>query len=546
MVAMASHSHSQVPPRVEPLEVPAAPAAPPSRIELQLTPAPVERLVLRESVLVNAFRITGTRMIAEAELAQVLAPWTGRRLNADELAQAADAVTVYLRAKGLLVAQAYVPRQEIRDGVVEVAVLEGRLGAVRLEVPEGTRLSRAAAERFLASLQPGDSIRRDNVEHSLLLMNDLPGTQAGAALVTGSQPETADLQVRVNNDGNPITGTLTLDNAGLRTAGEYRASLDARLRSPLGIGDLLAARVMQTNGGGQTLGSLTYGLPINGLGTRLGVHYSDQRYRVGKEFAVLGVHGESRATSLLASHPLIRRSDHNLTLGLSFSEFHFKDNIDAVLLANQTRHRVAGVTLASDFRDRLFGGAATALQAQLLSGKVLLLGPGAATLDSAPGGLQVGGSFSVLRYRAERLQALDADSSIYLSVRGQLASKNLDAGPELAVGGPDGVRAYPVGELYADQGFVARIEYRRAVKLSPDSQTTLSVFLDEASVRINRNPLAGDPANNRGLSGYGLGVRHVIGRSVTIQSSLAWRTSEGASTAPDRSPRVWVSVATAF
>lgn len=538
-------AHGQAAPRPEALDVLSAPAAP-ARLDLQLSPVPVERLVLDAPVQVNAFRFRGARSVPDSELAFIVAPWTGRRLGAEELARAADAVTGRLREMGFLVAQAHVPRQEIRDGIVDIVVLEGRIGAVRLEVPDGARLSRAAAERFLGPLQPGDSMRRDNVEHSLLLLNDLPGTRLGAALVSGSQPDTADLRIRLDNDGTPVAGSLTLDNAGLRTAGEYRADLNLRLRSPLGIGDLLAARVLQSSGGGQTLGSLTYGLPINGLGTRLGARYAEQRYRIGKEFTVLGIHGENRSASLLASHPLIRRSDHNLTLGLSYTNFDFKDNIDAVAVANETKHRVASVSLVADFRDRLFGNAATALSAQLFSGRVLLLGPGAAALDAAPGGLNVGGSFSMLRLRAERLQAIDADSSLFFGVRGQIASKNLDAGPELAVAGPDAVRAYPVGELFADQGFVARFEYRRAVALSSGSKTTLSVFLDEARVRINRNPLPGDPANKRGLGGYGVGVHHAFAESVTLQSWLAWRASERAVSAPERSPRVWVSVVTSF
>lgn len=443
-------------------------------------------------------------------------------------------------------AQAYVPRQEIRDGVVEIQVLEGRIGTIRLEVPETVRLRRHAAELFLQPLQPGDSIRRDNVEHHLLLLNDLPGTRVGAALATGSQPDTADLHVKVEDDGNAVTGALTLDNAGLRTAGEYRANLGLRLRSPLGIGDLLAASILRSSGGGQTAGTLTYGLPVNGMGTRVGLRYSEQRYRIGKEFTVLGMHGEHRAVGILGAHPLVRRSDRNLTLGLTYTHFDFKDSIDAFAVANQTRHRVATASLVADFRDRLFGPAATALMAQIFSGEVLLLGPGAAALDSAPGGLNVGGAFSMLRIRAERLQAIDADSSIFLELRGQLASKNLDAGPELAVGGPDAVRAYPVGELFADEGFVARIEYRRAFTLSPGSRTTLSAFLDQARVRVNRNPIAGDPANVRGVGGYGLGLRHVAADSVAVQSWLAWRAGERPVTAPERSPRVWVSVIVSF
>ena len=532
--------------RPEPLDIPIGPATPPGTVDLKVPPPSAKRLVLSTTVLVRAFRFSGLRSVHEDELRELLSPWTGRQLTGDELNRVAEAVTNHLRAGGLLVAQAFVPAQEIQDGVVEIGVLEGRIGAVALEVLDGVRLRPGVAERFLDSIRPDETIRRDNVEHSLLLLNDLPGTRLDASLEAGTQPDTADLRVRVRDDGNRIAGTLALDNAGLRATGENRADLNVRVRSPLNLGDLLTARYLQSSGAGQTLASLTYGLPVNSLGTRVGLRVSEQRYHLRKEFTPLDANGEYRAVSILASHPLLRRSDGNLSLAASYSQLEFQDRVGAVNLASDSRHRVTGLGLLFDNRDRWLGGGANLLQVQQLMGRASQSDPFYSALDTAPGGLNVYGRYAVTRLRAQREQALDSQWSMFAAVNGQMASRNLDAGSELAVGGPEAVRGYPVGELYADEGFVARFELRRRFALSDDSRTVVAAFLDQARVRVNRNPLSGDPANRRGLGAYGLGVAHAAGENIRIQTWLAWRTGEPPTAAPDRSPRIWVSLILGF
>lgn len=49
---------------------------------------------------------------------------------------------------------------------------------------------------------------------------------------------------------------------------------------------------------------------------------------------------------------------------------------------------------------------------------------------------------------------------------GWLASKSLDSSEKCALGGAEGVRAYPHGESSADEGCVANVELRYAIPIS--------------------------------------------------------------------------------
>jgi len=80
--------------------------------------------------LVKAYKITGTSVMAGAELGSIVAPYVGREMDLTELEKVADLVTTEFRDRGYSLARAYIPAQEIKDGIVEIAVLEGKVGEI--------------------------------------------------------------------------------------------------------------------------------------------------------------------------------------------------------------------------------------------------------------------------------------------------------------------------------------------------------------------------------------------------------------------------------
>ena len=70
------------------------------------------------------------------------------------------------------------------------------------------------------------------------------------------------------------------------------------------------------------------------------------------------------------------------------------------------------------------------------------------------------GSYHKLGFNVARLQRVTDRVSLYGAINGQFASKNLDISEKMGLGGMYAVRAYPVGEAYADEGYVATLEAR--------------------------------------------------------------------------------------
>ena len=106
-------------------------------------------------VLVRGFRFTGRYegMASEAELQELVKGSVGKTLGFAELQQLAVRVTNHLREKkGLLLTRAYLPRQDVTDGIVEIAILAGRIdGQVRLDLKEPSRIRPSLLEIGRAS-----------------------------------------------------------------------------------------------------------------------------------------------------------------------------------------------------------------------------------------------------------------------------------------------------------------------------------------------------------------------------------------------------------
>ena len=338
---------------------------PPSRLEI---PIPDSTAITQKLAgTIARFRISGLSAVPEQDVVAVLAPWTGKALTAAELTAVLNAVRSCLRQRGLYAADAFFTEQNVVDGIVEIAVLEGRIGAIHLDMAADSRLRRATAEKYLSRLQPNTLIERGSFDTTLLLLNDLPGVQTTPALTPANTRGRADLQVRVD-DEPLVSGYAQLDNHELRELGEYRLTGALRLRNPLGIGDLVTAQFTQTHTSDRMLGALTYSVPVGNWGTRVGTRIATHQYRLGGDFEVLGANGRYASAQLKITHPFVRTNDGNVVGEFQWDETRYHDSIDAVSAINDFRYRLGTLALHADKADNFLRGGSTVFYAQYRTG----------------------------------------------------------------------------------------------------------------------------------------------------------------------------------
>jgi len=499
-------------------------------------------------VKVAAFTFTGNTLIPEDELRPKVQEFVGKELNFEGLNDATTEVRAYYRSRGYFLAQAYLPEQTIRNGVVEITIIEGRWGIIELDRKPATRIStRLLAGILGAHLQQGGIITETGLERPLLLINDLPDATVTTELRPSETVGAANLRVNVDPGAGPITGFVDADNHGNRFTGEYRYGFSVNWNQPAEWGDRLTVRGFTTDEH-MWYGRVAYDLPVGYWGTRLGVSYSKFDYALGKDFASLMASGEGEVTNVYGYHSLVRTRNTNLLLNFGTETKKLIDRVQSVTPTAVTEQNIYTykLGLVGDFRDGFLGGGLNAYGVTYTWGNV-------GTSAAATGGdtRNTQGNFNKWNYDVRRQQRLTDEASLLFSLSGQIASKNLASAEKFSLGGPNGVRAYPVGEATADSGLVTQTELRYIIPGTKilGGELTFLAFFDYGYARINQVP-ARDPTTNqitdseniRSFSGSGIGGS--LGKEgdflLRIQAAWSYNGEPAQSDPARRVPRVWM------
>ncbi len=520
--------------QLPPLPRPAEPVIPDLRVERTAEPAALDPAA-GPSVPVTTLHITGMTVFPESRLLAATGFTPGAALTLGQLREMAGRITDYYAAHGFFVAQAYLPAQAVTNGSVTIAVIEGRYGTVTLK--NDSRVSDSAVKQILSGLESGGIVTNTPLERRLLLLSDLPGAQIRSTLAPGSAVGTSDLLVEVAR-GRSVTGSIEADNAGNRYTGYYRLGGSLNFNNPLGIGDVVSVRGLVSDGG-LTYVRGSYQAPIGAL--TLGVAYARLDYRLRREFSALRAHGSADIASVYASYPLMRSYKSNLYL-LAAGNFNwFHDAVDTTGSVSNRRSQVGSLGLAGDSRDR---SGSSFWSLGWSTGNLDIRTPVIRAIDDITA--RTNGGFHKFNLAAGRLQAITDRLSLYVAARGQLASKNLDISEKMQLGGAYGVRAYPEGEAFGDQGYIVTAEARFVLARELPGDLSLVAFVDHGAMTFNRNRFSAAP-NSVELSGIGGGVTWAQAGNFQLKASYAHRLGKTpVMSGPDASGQFWLQATKLF
>ena len=477
-------------------------------------------------VKVTQIKFTGNTVIRTKDLEAVVAPTIGQTVTLRELAEVAGLVSEHYAAKGFILAQAYLPPQEIRGGVVEIAILEGKVGNVA--VSGNKRYKSSTILRQLEPVRKLGIIHEGVLETALTELNDYPGLKVRAALKPGEKRGLTDLELTAR-ERLPYSLALDINNYGSRFTGPWVYSGEIGVGNLAGRGDNLTLKGSKTDDN-QFFTNVTYLIPLTSFGTKLQLSCVHTENLIGEEFALLRPTGRADIASVDVLQTITRTGALSVTgvVGFDFKTIRnlvAQDGPSATLISKDEL-RVFRVGLRGDYRDPLlgrtyfgltahrgvdfFGG--TQQDAQHTSFNTVSSG---ALKGAGPG------NWSKLTLDLARFQSLGLpflqgipvlpsvlnDSYLILRAVGQVASDRLLAPERLAIGGYYTVRGYPIAERIGDNGYAATAEMVVPLPVAAKLPFTgsgrtwketvqLAAFIDHGGTFVS-------PVSATGQGGYG-------------------------------------------
>ncbi len=524
-------------------QIPSSPVLQKQQPITSLVPSNTAATPQSDSIKINVQRlqVTGMHAYSEAELVKLINFKPNSDLTLSDLRAMAATIANYYHQNGYFVAQAYLPAQDIENGVVNITVVEGQYGKVI--VRNQTNLSNSLVDSQLKGINSGDVITHAPLESRLLLLSDIAGVKVSSTLAPGETAGTSDLIVDVN-PAPRINGSIDADNAGSRYTGEARIGATINVNNLAGHGDVASLRVL-TSGKGLNYAKAAYQMQF-GKATA-GVSYSWLEYELGKEFKSLNAKGDAKIASAYGSYPLIRSRNNNLYADILYENKVLQDRIDTISMVTDKKVNALTAALRGNHIDNLGGGGLNSYSLAATVGDLNIQTPAAHSVDALTA--RSDGHYNKLMVSANRLQRVTDSVSLFAGLNGQLASKNLDSSEKMELGGMNAVRAYPEGEAYADQGYVLTLEARKDLPKFIEKmpgQMQLVGFIDTGRVDINETTWStGD--NTRTLSGAGVEINWADYNNFVMKLAYAHKLgSEKAISAPDKSGRFWVQLVKFF
>lgn len=392
--------------------------------------------------------------VDKAKLVDLMKGCIGDGMTLSKLNAAIAQVTAYCRTHGYPASAAYLPAQEAKDGAIQIKVIPGRYGDVKLE--NHSKLKEAVAMRFVQGLKKGEIIRSKGLETTLYSISDVSGTKAVGVLAPGKDFGTSDVTVRIE-DGKQTNTVLYAENYGSKSSGRYRYGLQQSFYDIGGTGQRASLGGLISNARMHNYYA-NYEMPVGRGGHTLGLGLSQMDYNLGGPFRAWGANGKAKTVSLFGSVPLYHLHDKQLKFLYGYDYRKLEDDLDIFGgLADSDKHS-SSVHVGIAGNQQIDPKTSVDFDATLTHGK-LTLDSWYAQLRDAVGG-DTEGSFTKFSFDGTLVRSLGHRTDVMEKVSGQFASRNLDGSEQLYLGGANAIRAYPQGEGSGDEGFTSTTEFR--------------------------------------------------------------------------------------
>lgn len=385
---------------------------------------------------------TPSALLSQADLDAAVAPYVGQQVGGVELGEMLDKINALYTARKITTARAVFKNQPVVDGVVQVELVEGRLGKVDIQ---GARHVDDAFVRRRIHQKDGDVVDTDRLRQDLVYLNRTTDLQVKALLQPGEARGQTDILLQVDEpQRHTIDGFI--DNNGIDSSGRWRVGVQGALYGLMGVDDRLSGNIAHSKGGND--GAVSYSMPVMPNNGRVGVSYSHSQINVVEgPFRNLHITGTSSVTSLDYNQPLIANMSWLFSGIGAYSIGQSSTDISGQHIADtRTQQITLGLSLAHQRDGQRWS--VTQLYTRIHSDEPML---GKTDFDIAPG------SANFMQRLWQSQWAVRVDLGWQFSRGKNVPSANL-----FQIGGLGSVRGYERGVLSGPRGYYLSAELHRS------------------------------------------------------------------------------------
>lgn len=400
---------------------------------------------------VNEYRVEGVTRLSTVEVEFTLAPFLGPGRSLEDVERARVAIEKAYAARGYQAVTVAIPQQTVRNGVVTLAVTEGKV--VRLKVRGAEWYSPLDVERMAPSLAEGSVPNFDRVVEDIIALNQLPDRRVTPSLSAGPTPGTIVVELAVE-DRMPLHGSLDLNNRYSAFTTPLRLNGALRYDNLWQAGHSLAFafQTAPTDLAESLVLSLSYlvrfprtsWLTLSATGILQNSNVST--------LGALAVAGKGWVVGARANFTLPSASSwfQSITAGIDYKNFLEKVDVQETPIGYLPMSAVYAASWMEE-----------AWRMQFTASTVFNIGDWSSSPDAFDAKRYgASGSFIYFRGEASRTDVLPLGFEVSERVLGQYSPVPLIGPEQLAVGGVDSVRGYLEAQALGDYGLDGQFEVR--------------------------------------------------------------------------------------
>ncbi|HRH75909.1 MAG TPA: ShlB/FhaC/HecB family hemolysin secretion/activation protein [Cellvibrionaceae bacterium] len=493
----------------------------------------------RPKLTIYEYQITGNTLLDPRDLERVLEPFLGENQVVTAVEKAAKKIERLYKDKGYPTVYVNIPEQDIRQGIIKMSIVEGKVQRLRITGAHYYTLSGIRNE--LPAVQEGQTPYFPDVQQQLSKINARSQhLKVTPVLKPGKFPGSVDIELKVK-DELPWVNQLSVSNYNsantTRPRLEFNTAYNNLWQKDHGLSLQYQTSPEKTEE--VSIWGFTYLMPV------LKEHRAAV-YMVKSDSQVASLGGQTAFTALGKGDiyglryiiPLESHSDflHSITL-----DFDYKDFTDTLEIAGNKEKGQAD--LRQDLAPIAYGLFGFDYDMTFMRAKGSdRFGVGgrwgmrglnddkefeAKRKKSEP-------NFSYATLSARLMREVMKGWQVRLNTKTQLTDSLLIGNEQFSIGGNETVRGYFQSETLGDTGIYSQLELRTPVLMKSVSwlkDWRVLAFVDAGEVKV-KSPIP-EQISRTTLASVGLGTRLKITSQLSLAVDAAKTLHEGAKTPED-------------